>query len=92
MRLTKENADLNLIDLERAAANLLCADELESDSDGSVDLEKDFSRLSLKNPGIPMDMLVAAQAAGLSDSSDSDLDSDDLSPEESSDDSEVQTA
>lgn len=85
MKLTKEDAVLNLVDLERAATNLLCADELESDSDSSDDLEKNFSKLSLKNPGIPTDMLIAAQAAGLADSSNSDLDSDDLSSQESSD-------
>jgi len=87
MKLSKEDVDLNLADLERAATNLLCADGLDSDSDSSEDLETNFSKLSLKNPGIPMDMLIAAQAAGISASSSSDLDSDDLSEEESSDDS-----
>lgn len=89
MTLTKEDVDLNLIDLEQAAVNLMCH---SSDEEDDSDLEDQLARLSInktkKNSpqagAYPMDLLVAAEAARAS-SSDSELDSDDLSSSEESD-------
>ena len=88
MEITKENVDLNLVDLERAAIYLMC----NSDSDES-DLEDQMANLcvSLKNNkktksnAMPTDLLVAAKAARMSSSSESELDSDDASSTEESD-------
>ena len=75
---------MNLVDLERAATNLICADEFDSDSDGSDELQDTFTKLSLKTTNdIGLDLLVAAEAARMS-SSDSELDSDDYDSEEGS--------
>lgn len=76
--------DLNLVDLERAAINLMC----NSDSSDDEDLEDKLAQLSLNKKtasnSIPTDLLVAARAARMSSSSESDLDSDDVSSEEES--------
>ena len=86
-KLTKDDLDLRLTDLEEAAAKLLC------DSDSDSDLDEQFSKMAINknrnavvaaNGAIPADLLVAAEAARMS-SSESELDSDDLSSEESED-------
>ncbi len=84
MEITKEDVDLNLIDLERAAINLMC----NSDSDES-DLEDQMAQLSLKkkktSSAMLTDLQVAAEAARMSSSSsDSEVDSDDASSTEES--------
>lgn len=100
LNLTKEDLDLNLVDLERAAITLMCHSSSDEDEDDS-DLEGRLARMSLdkKKPSpasnaLPMDLLVAAEAARESSSSDSsssssesesELDSDDLSSEENGD-------
>ena len=80
VKINKDDIDLMLPDLEQAGMNLMC----ESDSDS--DLEDHFSKLSIqqKSSGLPMDLLVAAKAACPSSSSSSELDSDDLSEKEES--------
>ena len=70
--------------------NLMC--HSSSDDDDDSDLEERLARMSIdkKNPAptsggaYPLDLLVAAEAARVSSSSDSELDSDDLSSSEDS--------
>jgi hypothetical protein len=95
MEFTKEDVTLNLIDLERAAVNLMC----NSDDSSESDLEEQMAHLSLKkkdlkgkinknqsaSSALPTDLQVAAEAARMSSSSESDLDSDDDSSAEESD-------
>lgn len=86
MELTKEDVNLNLVDLERAAINLMCNSD---DSSEESDLEEQMARLTLKKKpvlsAIPTDLQVAAEAARMISSSESDLDSDDVSSSEESD-------
>lgn len=88
MEFTKDDVSLNLVDLERAAINLMCNSD---DSSEESDLEDQMAQLSLKKKsmasGIPTDLQVAAEAARmtLSSESESDLDSDDVSSSEESD-------
>lgn len=72
-----------MTDLEEAAAKLMC----ESDSDS--DLDEQFSKMAINkshatptNSAIPTDLLIAAEAARMTES---DLDSDDFSSSEESD-------
>ena len=86
MDLTKEDVTLNLVDLERAAINLMCNSD---DSSDESDLEEQMAHLSLKKKSapsaMPTDLQVAAEAARMSSPSESDLDSDDDSSAEESD-------
>ncbi|KAK4020969.1 hypothetical protein OUZ56_002905 [Daphnia magna] len=86
MELTKEDVNLNLVDLERAAINLMCNSD---DSSEESDLEEQMARLTLKKKpvlsAIPTDLQVAAEAARMISSSESDFDSDDVSSSEESD-------
>ena len=87
MILRKEDLDLNLDDLERAAANLMSYNDSSSEDDEV--LEDQLARLAINKTqpdgGVyPMDLLVAARAAAAvsssnssSSSSSSELDSDD---------------
>lgn len=85
MILRKEDLDLNLDDLERAAANLMSYNDSSSEDDEV--LEDQLARLAINKtqPDVgsyPMDLLVAARAAAevsssSSSSSSSELDSDD---------------
>lgn len=85
MEFTKEDIDLNLVDLERAATNLMCDSDTSSDDS---DVEEKLAKLSLNKKAetsrLPIDLQVAAEAARMS-SSDSELDSDDTSSGESDD-------
>lgn len=84
MEFTKEDVTFNLVDLERAAVNLMCYSD---DSSEESDLEEQMAHLSLKtksaSSAMPIDLQVAAEAARMS--SESDLDSDDDSSSEESD-------
>ncbi len=86
MGFTKEDVTLNLVDLERAAVNLMCNSD---DSSEESDLEEQMAHLSLKkksaSSAMPIDLQVAAEAARMNSSSESDLDSDDDSSSEESD-------
>lgn len=86
MEFTKEDVGLNLVDLERAATNLMCESDTSSDDS---DIDDKLAKLSLNKKaitrGLPTDLQVAAEAARMSSSSDSELDSDDTSSEESDD-------
>ena len=87
MTVTKEDLDLNLDDLERAAANLMSYSSDESSSEEeNEELEDRLARLAInkKQPSVgvsyPTDLLVAARAAAMDSSSSSsscELDSDD---------------